>query len=292
MKRFFTHFILPGTLFYIINVIFLISLYPKSTDPYLYKLTAEFKGDIIVGSSRASQGINPDYLGRHYINFAFSNLESSFTEDYIDAIIEKFESVKSAKKSIIIEVNPWNLSEGNRTKTTRSLFKTNKYPKFLKTFDYLYKKYSHKDLLRNIILPDTTLKTHKNGWLEVTLNEDSISYNLRREKKLKAYELLAKESEFSEVKLNNFLKLITYAYQNNIPYLVVRLPVTEDFKVLEKRYYSNFDDTIREMLSDSIKYLTISDGELIYTDGHHLKKKSANKTTLYISNYLKNESLN
>ena len=292
MRRFFLHFIIPGVIFYIINVVLLITLYPKSTDPYLYKLTADFKGGIIVGSSRASQGLNPDYLGGHYINYSFSNLESSFTSDYIDAIIEKFESSRSTKKSLIIEVNPWNLSDSENIKKRGSLFKRrNSYPIF-KTFEYLYFKYSPKDLLRNIIMPDTRLKTHKNGWLEVKLDEDEISSNLRSKKKLETYVVIAGQSKLSDVKLRNLVNLITYADQNNIPYLIVRLPVSQGFKSLEKKYCPKFDEIIRGILKDTSSYIAISDSEFMFTDGHHLRKESANKISKNLSKILSNEGIN
>jgi hypothetical protein len=102
----------------IVSLVFIIALHFYAVyvaggrfDDNYNKFTMEPKSSIILGSSRANHGLNPNFiLGGEILNFAFDAFSSPFSKEYNDAIYSFLGDSLKSIGSVVIEVNPWTLS--------------------------------------------------------------------------------------------------------------------------------------------------------------------------------------
>ena len=93
--------------------LFLGSFAGGNTDTFYRRFTSPKQSNLILGNSRAAQGIQPAYLkslnGENFYNFSFTIFDSPYGETYLKAVQEK---IKPGTKSgnFIITVDPWSVS--------------------------------------------------------------------------------------------------------------------------------------------------------------------------------------
>ena len=109
MKRFLRFFAVI-ILFSLIIFLSIINFGNWSSDNFYYKVSSSKKGSMIIGSSRALQGLNPDVLNQNLnrydiYNFAFTNLHSPYGLQYYNAINNKLNNSKN-DNIFIISVQP------------------------------------------------------------------------------------------------------------------------------------------------------------------------------------------
>ena len=192
LKTFF-FFILFGLVVFL--YILLIYLRPDLVDAFYYRFTTPKAHSLILGASRAAQGIQPEIINKticsdenKIINHAFAIGPSSFGPNYLREITKKLD--KSSNNGLfIIEVDPWilakdagdinddstlffevqkklfvgNLKSSNSNPNFEYLFHhwVNKFEPFTRIFKYMLK-YKGMSVL------------HADGWLEVTTVMDSV----------------------------------------------------------------------------------------------------------------------
>ncbi|HLV40385.1 hypothetical protein [Xanthomarina sp.] len=120
MKRFLVNTSL--FLFVLIASFFVVfSMADGTTDAFYKKLSSQKQTSLIVGSSRAAQGIHPNIIDSVYgsnsiYNYGFTISASPYGKAYYTSILSKLKR-KEEKGVFIIAVTPWSLSENKLTHT-------------------------------------------------------------------------------------------------------------------------------------------------------------------------------
>ena len=160
------------TILTIIIFLLLLMFGDWSSSTFYYKVAPKKLDSMIIGGSRALQGIDPKILNKYLqrddiFNYAFANKISPYGALYFDSISKKLK--KSSKKNIyLVCVNPSTISSETKNPNDEKKFRE------LKT-DLLVKNYSnglagkikfyfsrYRKGLINLIINDGISKTHRN----------------------------------------------------------------------------------------------------------------------------------
>lgn len=297
LKKFLFHTALfSGILLASIFAVFFIA--DGTTDASYLKFTSSKQTSLIIGASRASQGLQPsilnDQLNRKDIyNYAFTLMSSPYGESYYRSIKSKFEA--SNRGIFILEVSPWTLSK------TIDLENKNEYKPelMLQTFvsntqivnlnpnvEYLVESYNERYL--NIIVNKfkkdkiKNIKVHADGWLKVEINDSILDKKNRVKRKLKNYSTyLNYYIPNSKYRMNYLRKAISLlSLKGDV--VLVRLPIDQRMMEIENMLWSKFDDDMQKVADSSgIRYynLTKYNTTFEYTDGNHLTIESSAKVS-------------
>jgi len=259
------------------------SLYPKIASPPAKSL--------VIGSSRAAQGILPEILDSAFesqydlpsFNFAFSHFHSRFGPVYLRAVRNKLDT--SAKNGLfIVEIDPIALAANTFYPEDTTRFPENNT--FLNTlsdintrpnFHFLLQHYHHgwgSLLLQKFQNP---VQTHSDGWIDVNIPDDYNSRQMRLGMKIPEYKKKYRLNSFSATRLHYFIQTITYLKTYGKVYLV-RLPVHNQIYMIEKQNCPIFDSIIDAVCrQQKIEYLDYSAFRSPYnfTDGSHMTRRSA-----------------
>jgi len=295
MKRFIIHTalfctVLLGTFAYIL------SRADGYSGAFYMKISSPKKTNLILGTSKAAQGIQPqilkEILHKNFYNYAFAIFASPYGETYLKSIESKLDTQKK-DNIFILTVDPWSISSVTKSPNDSLNFRekesflneiknVTQYP----NFKYLIKFYDEK--YYNILSKNSSAFLHNNGWLEVYLDEDKNSINRRTEFTLNDYKNKVEKYHFSEKRLSYLINTINYLNAYGVVYLV-RLPVHPDLMEIEESVINDFNKVISPAISKSEMYIDLTkyNSELQYTDGVHLNKKSGEKITKLIAEKLK-----
>lgn len=270
---------------------------------YFYAKFTHKAGSMIIGISRANDGIAPNVIEQNFekneidypiLNFAFTNQISDYGPVYLNAIKKKI--LPQTKNGIfILEINPGSLSIlKSQPDTESSLEKDQTFLSDLRhfnqhpNFEYIRKMYSHSlykgfKKTRRI---DAMRYCHPDGWQEVM-------------EKNEFYEVSKDEiTEWTEMKLNEInstkdyykpsLARIQYLAET-IKYLknfgkvyLVRFPISSDHWEVEQSSWPEFNSIIAETArKNQVTYLDYSNYGTQYPtyDGSHLFGNSAKAFT-------------
>ena len=104
MKKFLFFAVLPSLLMGVIIHILLIGMVDGKTDPFYLRFTNTNSTNLLLGTSRVAQGIQPkvinEILDIESYNFAFTVAHSPFGEVYNQAIFKKLNT--NIKKQVFI----------------------------------------------------------------------------------------------------------------------------------------------------------------------------------------------
>ncbi|WP_157781067.1 hypothetical protein [Hymenobacter sedentarius] len=256
-------------------------------DAFYGRFTSPRAGSLILGTSRAAQGIQPAVLtaslGPRFepplLNYAFTLTHSPYGPAYLRSIQRKLRpEVKNGL--YIVAVDPWSLSLTGREGT---------YPEDNSFIGQLHQisqnpnlayltRYQTKPLYRLLLdYATATERLHPDGWLEVNIGTDSAQVQARTARKLQDYRQLAATQHLSAGRLQALRQTIELLKQHGRVYLV-RLPVGPSLYQLELSYQPKFDQLMREMAANqAVSYLDYSTQPYATTDGNHLQK-AASKT--------------
>jgi hypothetical protein len=293
-------FILKSTLFTIIILVsffFVLSLADGHTDGVYTKLTSPKQKSLIVGTSRASQGINPAVINKYcksnLYNYAFTIGESPYGPVYYKSILKKLD--RSSKNQIfIVSIDPWcvssdkkNINDINRFPDNNRSIATTSNVNLKPNFEYLLDRMKgnyYKIILNKFVSP---LYVHDNGWLEISMNMDSVVVNEKVRLKKIDYNNYAKQFRFSSIRLFYLKKIIKLFKQQGKVYLV-RLPIHPVVMEIENRYMPDFNKKMKEVIEISDGYIdfTPKNSNYQYHDGNHLYKTSSNIVSLEIANWI------
>jgi hypothetical protein len=265
-------------------------------DPYYLKFTTPKQNSLIVGNSKAAQGLNPDVMNKilqkDIYNYSFDISKSPFGPAYLNSIKHKLSNEK--KDGIfIVTVDCWSIYSKDKNPNDVSSFWENsscvgemedvdQNPNFQYLTKYMSGNYY------KIIFKPTVAQLHENGWLEVSLDMDSNSVARRTKSTLVEYKNYLSLYQFSKVRLDYLIKTIDFLRQNGHVYLV-RLPVSPQLIDIENQLSPNFSSLMQLPAEKSSGFLDLTSKNSLfsYTDGVHLSAKSSKLVSEEIALWIK-----
>ncbi len=254
-------------------------------DAFYGRFTGPPAGSLVLGTSRAAQGVQPAVLGARLggrfegplLNYAFTLTHSPYGPAYLRSIRRKLRpGVRNGL--FIVAVDPWSLSltgpEGKFPEDNSfigQLREVSQNPNLA----YLAH-YQTKPLYRLLLdYATATERLHPDGWLEVRIGTDSAQVRARTAQKLQDYRRLAATQRLSAGRLGALRQTIEFLKQHGRVY-VVRLPVGPPLLRLEQAYQPNFDRLMRQTAAaEAVPYLDYSAEPYATTDGNHLQRAAS-----------------
>ena len=254
-------------------------------DAFYGRFTSPQAGSLVLGTSRAAQGIRPAVLGARLggqfagplLNYAFTLTHSPYGPAYLASIRRKLRpGVKNGL--FIVAVDPWSLSltgpEGQFPEDNSfigQLHQVSQNPNLA----YLAR-YQTKPLYRlPLDYATATERLHPDGWLEVNIGTDSAQVRARTARKLLDYRRLAASQHLSEGRLQALRQTIAFLKKHG-RVVLVRLPVGPSLLLLEQQYQPGFEALMRQMAADyALTYLDYSARPYATTDGNHLQRAAS-----------------
>jgi len=265
------------------------------SDNIYLKFTSPQQKSLILGTSRAAQGIQPnvfkEILGIDIFNYAFNVNFSPYGKVYYESVLKKHKREKNG--IFILTVDPWSISSFNKNPNDMDMFRENDTPianmNFVNSspnFEYLFKYF--KGHYKNIIIDHSRfLYLHKDGWLDVSgLDMDSIAYNGRIQRTLEPFREI--KTNLSQVRLDYLLKTVNYFKKYGEVY-IVRLPVYPQMAEIDNKMMPNFEYIISEVIQNSDGYLDMlpASNRYKYIDSNHLHKESGAVVSQEIAEWIK-----
>lgn len=275
----------------IFSAVLLVSIYVVFTladgqaDPFYVRFTTPKQHSLILGSSKAAQGIIPSVINSEIpqsalFNFSFTVGQSPYGPAYLKGIKKKLDTT-GTNGNFIITVDAFSISANKENPEDEQLFPENN--SFLaKTgamdaspnIDYLVHHYP--EPFYKILVNKSPLFLHHDGWLEVTVNDAYLSSDAALERSIKDYKNRVKEIAISTKRLEYLSKTIKYLKNYGEVY-VVRMPVSPEIFKIEDAYLPNFEQLLQNKTTQlNVPYKSFSpqNMEYEYTDGLHLYKQS------------------
>lgn len=272
------------------------------TDGLYLKFTTPKQSSLILGTSKAAQGIHPtvinEILGRKDVyNYAFSIVHSPFGPAYLNSIKKKLKKTKQ-EGLFIVAVDPHSISSKSQRPNDSLTFKENNLalgqvenvnsdPNFEYLINYYPEKYIY-ILTRKLDYVSQGF-VHDDGLIETGLETDSSVVAVRTKKKIRSYVKQTKQYRFSETRFQYLIKTIKFLKQQGDVYLV-RLPVAEPLLKLENSIIPDFDckmNEISEELNLDYLNLTTNVNNYSYDDGNHLDWRSGKIASKEIAEWIK-----
>ena len=300
MKRFLTRVVM----FSVVTVgVFLgvLSTADGWTDAYYLRFTTPTQQSLIVGTSRAAQGLQPavfdSLLNLNIYNYAFTFGHSPYGPTYLHSIKAKVDT-SSTNGTFIVAVDPWSLCSSKAAPNDSLLFEerdrmlattpcVNCKPNFTYLIDHLSGRY-YSTLFRN----KGSYHLHDDGWLAITVNMDEDKVRKRTVSKIREYrEGSFIEKTYSSLRFAYLQKTIDYLKRYGEVYLV-RLPVGPEMLALETEFDPLFEERMQQLAPKTAGYLDLTpQGDRFrYTDGNHLATVSAPEVSRKVAVWMKNQS--
>lgn len=273
-------------------------------DPFYLRFTTGKHHSMIVGTSRAAQGVLPEILNRElgdkYTeigNFAFTVANSPYGEVYLKAIQQKLDTTRTSKENIfILAVDPWSIATKNNPTDDVALYRENGlFLDNMKTigktgkpnYEYLSKGYveSWGKILYRPMTTKRRMRLHEDGWLEVNVPMSEAEVQRRMANKIDTYKELLSGFSLSINRLTELERTIIYLEKYG-EVVLVRLPVCAEIGKIEDELMSDFDKKMCGLSQKhTVPYWSFMDklSEYIYTDGNHLYKESSRKISAEIA---------
>ncbi|MFN5619819.1 MAG: hypothetical protein ACK478_00820 [Flavobacteriales bacterium] len=277
------------------------------TDDFYLRFTTPQAPSLIIGSSRAAQGIQPDSLqswcaesgfATPIFNFAFTSQSSPFGETYHRAILEKLDN-NAADGLFIIAVEPYTLGEVILAKETSPIEQKgqlygahwfNRYP----NWEYLLHHYNYG--WGRLALSSTGIITnsntlHENGWLEVNVAVDSTTAAARA-----ANNIRDRRGDIGKFKLNpsrfDWLNKTISVLKPQGSVVIIRMPISSEFYAFENELAPEFNRMVNEtaqqqgVIYHDFNYMSHL---LSFKDGHHMQLSSTSIFSGYLHQWLSTE---
>jgi len=303
MKTFIIQISVFSALFFLM-ALGILSLADGNSDGHYAKFTSPRQSSLIIGTSKAAQGLQPEImnnvLGRKDIyNYSFTLGHSPYGPAYLESIKKKIDP--DAKNGIfIVTVDPYSLS--SRLKDPDDLAKFRENGRFIEDIKYVNNNPNFEYLIwhypeQYIYLITSKLNyvnddfLHNDGWEEVNVSMKEKIVKERVTGKLKDYQKTLPTYNFSQVRYSYLEKTIQFLQQHGKVYLV-RLPVSKAFLEMENSVMLNFDLKMEKLsVTNNIRFLNLTTqaSEYEYTDGNHLYKTSGAVVTRKIAEWIKGQ---
>jgi len=296
MKRFLIQIAVLSILV-VVSFILILARANGYTDAFYTRFTTPQQSNLILGTSRAAQGLQPvvlqGILDRSFFNYSFTIAHSPYGPTYLESIKKKLDT-RETRGIFILTVDPWSISSttpdpndsvhfreldlclGNTTKVNRS-------PNFTYLFRNLKGKY-HELLFQK----RSGMFLHENGWLEVPVKMDSSRVVKRIADRVKMYEEdNLPYYNFSDLRLE-YLKMTIEYLKNHGQVFLVRLPIHPDMMAVEELLMPDFNTRIEGIapLTDGYIDMTQLNSDFNYTDGNHLYIDSGKEASRMIAQWI------
>lgn len=249
-------------------------------DPHYRKFTINPSPSLIIGSSRANHGLNPDYAQHtNMVNFAFDAFTSPYCNEYNKAILDFLGDSLNEKGIAILEINPWTLSveeslEEPLIERTRVLSENISFCKS-PNFEYLLKQYSRSwgSIISYELLNKGNKFSHLNGWLEVDISMEEEEIKQRKESLIASYKRKSKDCYTSEYRIQSLLDLVDTLDNYKRVYLV-EMPVCDELLKIEDTFFNR--DSVYDVIvkkAPSVKIIKLQSEGLRFIDGHHIYRE-------------------
>jgi hypothetical protein len=274
------------------------------SDPFYLRFTTPKQSSMIIGTSKAAQGLLPSILESELhsqfkmpiYNYAFTLAHSPYGQAYFNSIKNKLDQTGN-NGVFILTVDPWSISQKALRNDDESSLDENgrfiaeiDYVSMSPNFEYLLKFYPdpYYHILWRRFKP-THQRLHDDGWLEVTVKMDSSSIKRRKENKLKS-EMYSNPGEyrFSEIRYSYLKQTIEFLQRHGTVYLV-RLPVDSEMLENERIVMADFEDRMRDLQEQyGIRYfdMTVNVDRYTFVDGNHLYKESSKKASFELAHWI------
>ncbi|WP_400191350.1 hypothetical protein [Hymenobacter sp. B81] len=256
-----------------------------AVDPFYRRFTTAPAGALILGSSRAAQGLQPRVLdsllrpaGRWagpLRNFAFTVAHSPYGPGYLRQISKK---VRPGTRNglFLLAVDPWSVSVEEQERASGELREADAFMGRLNVVwgapnpEYLLR-FGNRPLYEAYFAERGPTYLHADGWLEVRVGLDSAEVQARLEAKLRDYERLQCISTLSDERVQSLRETIQLLQRHGTVYLL-RLPVSAPMRALEQRRWPGFDALVQQLAAEhGVAYLNYhADTSYATTDGNHL----------------------
>lgn len=270
------------------------------TDPFYARFTSPRQSSLILGTSKAAQGIRPDILNRtlqdSIYNFAFTIAHSPYGPAYLKGIKRKL-SEGTDDGIFILAVDPWSIADAHADPNDENQFDENKsFLNRLQTVSsqpnipYLVSYY--KNSFAKIFDRDSVAFLHHDGWLEINTRMDPKTIEIRIENKAESLNERKNRYHLSETRLSYLYKTVAYLQKRGKVYLVT-LPVHPTLTKFDKAIIPNFEDLMYELSRQTgapFLDLSMENEDYTYTDGIHLYKDSAAEVSSIITSWIKLET--
>jgi hypothetical protein len=277
------------------------------TDDFYVRFTTSPAPSLIIGSSRAAQGIQPDSLqswcadygyATPLFNFAFTSQSSPFGETYYHAITKKLDAT-TGNGLFIIAVEPYTLGEVVNPKDSTPIEHKgqlydahwfNQYP----NWEYLMNHYNYgwgRLALSSVGIIKNNNTLHANGWLEVNVTVDDAAASERAANNILDRRNDIGKFNLSASRLNWLHKTISYLKDHGTV-VIVRMPVSSEFCDFENELVPEFDQTIQEAaIKHGVVYHDFNDmsSMLTFKDGHHMQLSSTAIFSGYLAKWLRED---
>ncbi|MEQ1860393.1 MAG: hypothetical protein ABMA13_10695 [Chthoniobacteraceae bacterium] len=243
---------------------------------------------LVVGSSRAAQGIDPALLGAEcaqpFLNFAFTNANSPYGPGYLRAIRRKVPA-DTRGGLFILEVNPLLVSidlekerEDESTFRERDLTLDRQFVFDLDpNFDYLLRNF--REPLYRLALPEhrrANQALHASGWHEVRLDESANARAARQRLGVQRYADVFARYRSSPLRVE-WLRRTIAELRPHGRVVLVRIPTSPGMAELENAYAPDF--SARMATTEGVEFFDFIGEGATYetTDGNHLTAAAARK---------------
>ena len=267
------------------------------TDAYYLRFTGKPRQALILGNSRAAQGLDPSTLNSllpvglqtdGFFNFSFTIGHSPYGKAYANAIFKKLDP-DTRDGVFLLAMDPWSLSIDNagRSPNDTDLPEDDRFLGRMLTvnmtpnLEYLTRYYPNGwgSLIGGPLHQERSeVELMENGWLVTHVAMDSANVALRTQRNLKAYAGHANGGfSIAPVRMEHLAHLVDHLKAHG-SVVLVRMPVHQDMLRLEQGYWPEFSRTMQTFAKDHdvpfIDHATL-EKDLIFKDGNHLALGSA-----------------
>jgi hypothetical protein len=267
----------------------------ETDDAYL-RVSSPRQRSLILGTSRASQGIVPSEFDARTLgiagpvfNFAFTSATSPWGPSYLRAIEMKLDQQAAGGPGLfVLEVSPLSLTvkRGEAMREDASfLGKLHSFASNPNIEFPLYRPERGVDILEGLLQiarGNVRKRLHSDGWLEITLPDTTVD-RFRARLRMKVAENRASfaSAEFSPTRLQYLVKTIGLLQQRG-RVVLTRLPVHPDILTVEEQQMPGFTRQMRDIAEAAgVAYVDLTDlsPDVATTDGSHLAKQSSRRVT-------------
>lgn len=264
-------------------------------DAFYARFTAPAAGSLVLGTSRAAQGIKPGVLaarlGERYtgpwLSYAFTLAESPYGPGYLGSIRRKL-APGTRHGLFVLAVDPWSLALPKAVLAKQPLVfpEANSMVSQLRevsqnpNLDYLAH-YLHKPFYQLLLATKSARiieRLHPDGWLEIALPPPSADPALLRRRtaeKLATYRPLAASSRLAAARLLSLWETIGVLKAHG-QVVLVRLPTGPAMAALEQQFQPDFDQLMCQLAAQqAVPYLNYLDQPYPTNDGNHLHRDAA-----------------
>ena len=298
MKRF-----LFQTLIFILVVLasfaFIASRIDGCADPHYLKFTSPKQKGLILGTSRAAQGLIPSIIkektGHHLYNYAFTVVHSPFGPVYYNSTVKKVDPT-TKNGLFIVTIDPWSISADRKNPEDANNFREKNLclantPEVAMNpnFYYLFNNNSFGKYAKPFLVKDNSVCLDPDGRLEVSLDlGDSAAIASRVKQKEVHYRAnMLPTNSFSNLRYEYLLKTIVHLKKYGKVYLV-RIPIHPLIMQIEQELMPDFNLRIRKAVETADGYLDLTslNEVLSYTDGNHLDNISSKKVSEKVGEWI------